>query len=287
LSDSKNKWVFFKNANVIHLAEKQFDKSKNLLAKASKCGISSDITLAGYLDHLNELAIASKWSSFNDIIHMLEASKNMWPHLIYPSSLLANELENIGRADESKSIRSKMLNYYENSKKQKLDVPLEALDAIALIRLSSLENNLKKLNESKFTFPEAEYNKLLKAKFLLLDRLTTEAVSIAEIGSGIGLVKAYQIAVIGHESLRDDVLKFKPEGKSPEYLASFTKSMETTVEPLTKQALEFRETAIKKIEKDNILSSDNSWFLIKNDRSFIPEFFSETGSALMDKAGAR
>ncbi|MDD4973383.1 MAG: tetratricopeptide repeat protein [Bacteriovorax sp.] len=285
--DSKNKRVFFKNANVIYLAERQFDKSKNLLAKAPKCGIANDIILQGYLDHLNELASASKWSSFNDIIHMLEVSKEMWPQLIYPSSLLAIELENIGRVDDAKKVRSRMMFYFDNSKKQKFDIPLDALDAISLIRLTSLEAQLKKLNESKFSFPEAEYNKTLKNKFAQLDRITTEAVSIAEMGSGIGIVKAYRYLVSGHESLRDEVISFTPEGKSPEYIASFKKSMTKLVEPLSKQARDFRETAINKIEKENILSADNGWFLIKNEYSFIPEFYSESGSALMDKAGAK
>ena len=286
-SDSKNKKVFFKNANVIYLAEKQFDKSKALLAKAPKCGIGNDVILPGYLDHLNELAIASKWSSFNGIIKMLEVSKEMWPQLIYPSSLLANELENIGRVDDAKKIRNRMMYYYDNSKKQKLEIPLDGLDAISLIRLGGLEDQLKRLTATKLSFPEAEYNKTLKNKFAQLDRITSEAVSIAEMGSGVGIVKAYRYLVTGHEALRDEVLNFTPEGKSPEYVTSFKKSMAKLVQPLDKQAQDFRETAIKKIEKENILSNDNGWFLVKNEFSFIPEFYSEVGSALMDKAGAK
>ena len=287
-SDSKNKRVFFKNANVIYLAEKQFEKSKTLLAKAPKCGLGNDIILPGYLDHLNELGASSKWSSFNDIIKMLESSKEMWPQLIYPSSLLANELENIGRVDDAKKVRQKMMAYYENSKKQKLTIPLEALDAVSLIRLSILEEQLKKITSVKLIFPESEYNKILKSKFALLDKLSSDAVSIADMGSGIGIVKAYRYLVTGLESLHDDVINFKvPEEKSPEYVASFKKSMAKLVEPLQKQAQDFRETAIKNIEKENILSSDNGWFLVKNEFSFTPEYFSENGSALMDKAGAK
>ncbi len=286
-SDSKNKRVFFKNANVIYLANKQFDKSKTLLGKAPKCGLGNDVVLPGYLDHLNELAAASKWSSFNDVIKMLEVSKQMWPLLIYPSSLLANELESIGRSDDAAKIRSKMMTYYETSKKQKMEIPLEALDAISLLRLSSLEEQLKKLSATKLAFPEAEYNKTLKSKFAILDRITTDAVSIAEMGSGIGIVRAYRYLVTGHESLRNEIMNFSPEGKSPEYVSSFKKSMEKLVQPLEKQALDFRQTAIKKIEKENILSSDNAWFLVKNEFSFIPETYSENGTALMDKAGGK
>ena len=285
-TDSKNKRVFFKNANVIYLAEKQFEKSKNLLAKAPKCGLGNEVILPAYLDHLNELAASSKWSSFNDIIKSLEVSKDMWPQLIYPSSLLANELENIGRVDDAKKVRSRMMDYYDNAKKQKMDSPLEGLDAISLIRLGALEEQLKKLNSSKLAFPEAEYNKTLKSKFAQLDRITTEAVSIAEMGSGIGIVRAYRYLVSGHESLRNEIINFSPEGKSPEYVASFKKSMAKLAQPLEKQAEDFRATAIKKIEKENILSSDNAWFLVKN-TSFIPEFYSENGAALMDKAGGK
>lgn len=287
LSESKNKRVFFKNANVIYLAEKQFDRSKALLAKAPKCGLSNDLILAGYMDHLNELAASSKWSSFNDIIHQLEGAKEMWPQLIYPSSLLANELENIGRAEDAKKVRSRMMFYYDNAKKLKMEIPLEGLDAISFIRLGFLEEQLKRLSATKLAFPEAEYNKNLKNKFSQLDKITTEAVSIAEMGSGIGIVKAYRYLVTGHEALRNEILNFSPEGKSPEYVASFKKSMVKLVEPLDRQAKDFRETAIKKIEKENILSADNGWFLVNNESSFIPEFFSDSGAALMDKAGAK
>jgi hypothetical protein len=56
--------------------------------------------------------------------------------------------------------------------------------------------------------------------------------------------------------------------------------------PLEKQAEDFRETAITKIEKENILSPDNGWFLVKND-AIIPEYFNDNGNVLMDKAGAK
>jgi tetratricopeptide (TPR) repeat protein len=285
-TQSKSTKIFFKNANVIYLADKQFDKSSSLLGRASKCGISNDAILQGYMDHLTELAAASKWGSFNEVIKNLEASKEMWPQLIYPSSLLANELENIGRVDDAKKVRAKMLTYYDSAKKSKMDIPLEGLDAISLIRLSALEEQIKKLHSVKLSFPEAEYNKNLKSKFVMLDKITTEAISIAEIGSGIGIVRAYRYLVEGHESLRDEITGFVPAGKSPEYVSSFQKGMQKLAAPLTKQAQDFRETAIKKIEKENILSADNSWFLAKND-AIIPEYYNDNGNVLMDKAGAK
>jgi len=139
----------------------------------------------------------------------------------------------------------------------------------------------------KLNFPEAEYNKALKAKFGLLDKITTEAVSISEMGSGIGIVRAYRYLVQSHEVLKNEILNFTPAGKNEAYVASFKASMGKVAEPLSKQADDFRQTAIKKIEKDNILTSDNSWFLVKNEYNFIPEYFSDNGAALMDKAGGK
>jgi tetratricopeptide (TPR) repeat protein len=285
-SNSKNTKIFFKNANVIYLADKQFDKSKTLLAKGPQCGLGNEVILPGYLDHLTELAASSKWGSFNDIIKTLEASKEMWPQLIYPSSLLANELENIGREEEAAKVRAKMLTYFETAQKSKFDVPLEGLDAISLIRLAALEAQVKKLNSVKLSFPEAEYNKNLKSKFVMLDKISTEAISIAELGSGIGIVKAYRYLVEAHESLKKEIISFAPTGKSPEYVSSFQKGMQKLAAPLGKQAQDFRETAIKKIEKESILSTDNGWFMVKND-AIIPEYYNENGNVIMDKAGAK
>ncbi len=285
-TNSKNVRTFFKNANVIYLADKQFDKSLNILGKAPKCGLGNEVVLPGYLDHLTELAAASKWGSFNEVIKKLEASKEMWPQLIYPSSLLANELENIGRAEDAQKVRTKMVTYYESSKKSKMDIPLEGLDAISLIRLAALEEQVKRMNSVRLSFPEAEYNKNLKNKFQMLDKITTEAISIAELGSGIGIVKAYRIVVEGHETLYSEMTGFVPEGKSPEYVSSFQKGMQKIGAPLAQQAQDFRGTAVKKIEKENILSSDNGWFLVKNS-AIIPEYFNDNGIVLMDKAGAK
>ncbi|MBY0415417.1 MAG: hypothetical protein K2Q18_14690, partial [Bdellovibrionales bacterium] len=247
---------------------------------------SNDVVLPGYLDHLNELAASSKWGSFNDVIKSLEVSKEMWPHLIYPSSLLANELENIGRPEDATKVRTKMLTYFETAQKSKFDVPLEGLDAISLIRLNGLEAQIKKMNALKLGFPEAEYNKNLKAKFVMLDKITTEAISIAELGSGIGIVRAYRYLVEGHDALKQEIISFTPPGKSPEYVKSFHQGMMKLAAPLEKQAQDFRDTAVAKIEKESILSSDNGWFLVKN-TALIPEYYNENGIVLMDKAGAK
>lgn len=284
-TQSKNIKIFFKNANVVYLADKQFDKSLTILSKGPRCGLPNSVVLPGYMDHLTELAASSKWSSFSEVIKKLEVSREMWPDLIYPSSLLAAELETIGRNEDAKKIQTKMLTYFEVATKSKLEVPLEGLDAIAGLKLITLEEQVKKINSMHLVFPVAEYNKMLKAKYILLDKIIKEALGIADLGSGIGYVKSMRILTEAFTSFSAELAAFTPEGKDEVFLNSFKKDMQKKANDLNKQAQEFKETAIKKIEKENILSSENGWFMVRND-IFKPEYFNESGNVIMDKAGA-
>jgi hypothetical protein len=150
-----------------------------------------------------------------------------------------------------------------------------------------LKSKLKKLSNLKLEFPENVYNKNLKSKLSNLDKISTEANSIAEMGSGIGIVRAYRDLVSAYESIAKEVTSVTPTGKSPEYVTSFKKSMLKLSNQYLDSAQDLRTTAIKRIEKENILSNDNAWFLVKNDFGFIPEFYSDTGAAPMDKAGGK
>jgi tetratricopeptide (TPR) repeat protein len=286
-TESVNKKVFFKNANVIYISEKQFDKSKNLIAKARNCKLPNDVVLGGNLDHLNELAVSNKWTSFYETLTTLESSKEMWPFLIYPSSLLANELDTIGKTEDSQKLRSKMNSFYENSQKQKIDIPLEALDAIAQMRLVNLDNQLAQFKSMKLKFPEKEYNKLLKMKFAKLEKLTSDSESVANIGSGMGILRAYRVIIEGHEQLKNEISNFNPEGKPEDYVKSFKKTMLGLAGQLDKQSRDFRNVAVKKIETDSILSKDNIWFMNNKNDSILAQFFNIEGGMLMDKAGAK
>jgi hypothetical protein len=155
-----------------------------------------------------------------------------------------------------------------------------------LIQMNGIEGQVTNFNNSKLVFPVAEYNRILKNKFTQIDKIMKDSVSIADLGSGGGYVKAMRLSVFALESFRDELEGFNPEGKSEDFVKSFKKDMKNKADELNKQAQEFRTSAIKKIEKENILSSDNGWFLVKNN-AIIPEYFNEAGIVLMDKAGAK
>lgn len=285
-SESKNKRVFFKNANVIYLSEKQFDKSRALIAKGINCKLPAEVVRGGYLDHLNELAQSNRWSSFTEIINLLESNKDYHAYLINPAYQLATEYENIGKLEESHKFKNKIISFYESAKKQKVELPLEALDAVASIKISSFENEIEKFKSLKLKFPEKEYNKLLKTKFTKLEQLAAEAENIASIGSGVGILKVYRNLIDGYEYLRNEISDFTPPGKSEDYVKSFKKSMESLTTPLQKQSKDFRDVALKKIDKDEILSADNYWFLSTN-KEFSAKYFNTDGGSVMDKAGVQ
>ncbi len=285
--NSKNKKTFFKNANVIYVSEKEFDKSRSLINKAKNCNVEAILIADSNLDLLNELAEAQKWSSFNDTIKVLENDKAMTGKLIFPISILANELESIGRADEARQWRSRMMSFYESAKKMNVDIPVEGLDVIAELRLPQLEKEYNQLIQIQLQFPEDKYNQGLKQKFKTLEKLTQTAIQIAEIGSGVGIVRAYKFLVLGHDHLINEVNSFMPPGKSEEYVKSFKKGMATLVAPVAKQSRDFRSTAIKKIETENILSPDNAWFIGNMTLAITPEHHVEKNGIIMDKSGAR
>lgn len=284
---SGNKRIFLKNANIAYITDGQFEKSRNLLAKASRCSISADVLQASYLDLLSGLGQAKKWGSYSEIIQLLEKTKSLWPKLIFPTSLLANELEKLGRIDDAKKLRTKMTNFYDNSRKLKQDIPVDGLDAIASLHYSKIEEEIAKNSAVKLTFPVNVYNKIIQDKFLRIDRINEEIHQVLDTGSSLGTIRAYRYVVSSHEQLRNEILSFVPAGKSAEFVSSFKKAMIKMTGQLKEQADESRKLALEKIAKEEILSDDSAWFLSKNTNFFIPKYVDESAGIVMDKAGVQ
>ena len=144
------------------------------------------------------------------------------------------------------------------------------------------------MNSIKLVFPVQEFNKQLKNKYIILDKLLAESVTIAEIGSGIGYVRSMKLSISAIEDFKNELISFEPptSGSNENFVKSFKKDMGNKAEDLNKQAQSFRSDTIRKIEKESILSMDNSWFLVKND-TFIAEYYNENSNVLMDKAGTK
>ncbi len=284
---SRNKDVFFKNAAIIHLAESRIEEAREISKNALRCGISSNVMVEVQLDILDSLAETERWNSYEDQINQLESNPKAWPELIRHIEKLIGAYEGSGKSEKSAQLKARMMKLYEGCKKEKIDIPLLSLDAIARIRLDELQREEDALNGILLAFPEKTYNDRLKAKFKQLDQLTTRAFDILNIGSGVGIVHAYRILVENYRKTANQIKDFIPPEKGPEYVESFRKGMTNIYSSLFNKADEFVVEARKQIDSSKILSSENNWFLMQGISNFKPEYEYRSGGVLMDRGGRR
>ncbi len=284
---SRNKKNFFKNAHVIYLANGDYKSAQNIVDSGNACGIPSSFVREGQIDLIKYLVSNKNWGILKDRINSVRNDSSVLPEIIYPMSQLAEALKQSGRIEDGRAIESEILNFYTTAKRGRKDIPLEALDVVADLKMRNLRVEVSKLNSIKLTFPEKLYNDSLKAKFAQLDRVTSTALKILEVGSGRGIVAAYKYLVESYEGVGADIRGFTPPDKSEDYIKSFKKSMTDLTNPLLAKARDFRKEAVGQISKSNILSIDNNYFLQSKQLPVPPEHFYSRGAVLMDRGGKR
>ncbi len=284
---SKNKNTFFKNANILYLADGNLQKAVEIIELGKKCNISNAFELEVSLDTLTELGKQDRWQSFENLLNKLKYTKAAIPDLIFPMSKLRNTFFSRGRKDQAVSANLEMINLYKKARANRQRIPLEALDIIAENYLEDLRRTADKLESIRLSFPEKEYNSLLKAKFKYLDSVTSKALEVFKIGSGHGIVEGYRILVESYKKLGREIKNFTPVGKSADYLSSFSKSMGDIAQPIMTKAFEFEKEAQKQIKGSNILSLSNFYFLSKNNLPVVPRFFPVKNGVLMDRGGKK
>ncbi|MFT6069412.1 MAG: tetratricopeptide (TPR) repeat protein [Bacteriovoracaceae bacterium] len=285
--NSKNKKLFFRNSNVILLSEKKLNESQNLIKKGLQCSIEADEIKRARVDLMNAVIEEEKWGLLESLINTLSVDKSYRAELIQPLSILRSAFISTGRESEAERIKKRILSYYNTARKRRQSIPLEALDVVASFELISLEAKTKQLQRVRLEFPEKVYNDRLKKKFELLDRVTSKALKILEIGSGVGIVASYKYLVLSYQGLVDDISRFAPAGKSPEYVKSFQGTMRKIVLPLNQKAQDFRREARKQIIKSSILSKENNFFLNGEKLKFSLEFSPRREGVLMDRGGGQ
>ena len=283
---SKYLEVFYKNSVLLYLAESNLLKAENIIEKGKNCRIKRNIQVDMKIELLRAFSDLERWSKVEKIIDNLSNNKKNYPRLIYPLSQLGKAYYNVGRKQELKSIKNRILKYYQHSKSMKISVPLEALDVVSELYLKVLYAKVGKLKNIKLMFPEKVYNARLKEKFLILDKITTGSLPNFSIGSGKGIVKTYKILIDSYQSMVNEILSFAPSGKSQEYVTSFRKSMKKIVIPLKAKLADFKIQASDNIRKHNILSIDNYQFISELKNSpFNIKYFPNDRGVLMDKGG--
>ena len=284
--NSSNKNIAFKNAIYIALANGDLDKALEIRSTGKSCSIPDPVISEVSFEILKELAKEKRWESYEAQLNELELNSKNYPNLIAPWEHLRKELMTIGNTDEAVRIGDKQMKFYQHSKTQKLDTPVEALDVIAERMLNSVIEKKKKLDQLTLSFPEDLFNSVVKGKLLLLDQMTTEVNSIQKIGSGKGIVLAYNLVIEAYENFGTGLKNFTPEGKPPEYIESFKKAMAEVHGPILQNARRQR-SEIKKLINDNRILSHGNFSVLFLEVDKMKRYLTERQGVLMDRGGRR
>ena len=178
-----------------------------------------------------------------------------------------------------------MMKLYSYSKRRRMNIPLESLDAVAEIKIRSVVRAYEKVSSIKLRFPENVFNKQLKDKFKRLDQLTVKSVAVLKLGSGKGMMSGYKYLVNGYADLIKEIIDFKPSGKSNEYISSFKKSMQGLVTQLQTKVDDFKKEARNQMIKSKILAKDNLWFTKASIYPVRVQYFPARSGVIMDRGG--
>lgn len=284
--NSSNKSVAYKNAVFIALANNDLDKALEIKEFGKSCMIADTAVTEVTLELIKDLGKAKRWEQYEVQIVELEKNSKNYPFLIRPYEDLRKVYINLGDTNRAREIEDKQNKFYTQSKAQKLDVPVEALDLVAAKMLGSLAEKKERLAKIALRFPENEFNTAVKSKLQILDQMTGQVNSIQSLGSGRGIVDAYKYVIDAYEGFGQELKAFSPEGKSPEYVASFQKAMSDVYNPILSNARKQRNEVSKLIMENKILSRSNFAVLLNAEDSF-KRYITTKQAILMDRGGKR
>ena len=284
--NSSNKAIAYKNAVFIALANGDLDKSLEIKDYGKKCLIPDAIVTEVTLELIKDLGKAKRWEQFETQVVELEKNSKNYPSIIKPYDDLRKVYLNLGDVNKVREIEEKQNKFFVQSKAQKLDVPVEALDIVAFKMLGVLESRKQKLDQITLRFPENEFNTAVKTKLQILDQMTAQVNNIQNTGSGKGIVDAYKYVINAYEDFGESLKNFKPEGKSPEYVASFQKAMSDVYKPILLNAKKQRSEIAKLIAENKILSRSSFSVLLPPQDTF-KRYLTTKQAVLMDRGGKK
>jgi hypothetical protein len=282
---SKN--TAFKNASFLWLAEGLIEKTEEVLNIGTKCGIDIQTLNEVRIELAKEYQKLSRWESLEAILPSVVASKSQAPLAIIYLESLRRSYAGLGDSQRAMSLGSQILEIYRSAKAKNQDIPVEALDIIALGLMPKLEQKQSQLDSIVLSFPEDTFNNQVKRKLAILDSLTGDVNEIQKTGSGKGIVRAYKLLINSYEKFASELSRFTPEGKSEDYVASFKKAMSGVWTPILQTALKRRQEVKELIVSNNILSDDNNEMLSPQGTNLVAQFRLQQNLILMDRGGAQ
>lgn len=284
--NSSNKSVAYKNAVFIALANNDLDKALEIKEFGKSCMIADAAVTEVTLELIKDLGKAKRWEQYEAQLVELEKNSKNYPFLIKPYEELRKVYINLGDTGRGREIEEKQNKFFTQSKAQKLDIPVDALDLIATKMLGSLVEKKERLEKIELRFPENEFNTAVKSKLQILDQMTAQVNTIQSLGSGKGIVEAYKYVIDAYEQFGENLKAFSPEGKSPEYVTSFQKAMSEVYNPILGNARKQRSEISKLVMENKILSRSNFAVLFNAEDNF-KRYFTVKQSILMDRGGKR
>ena len=284
--NSSNKSVAYKNAVFIALANADIDKAVEIKNFGTSCLIPDVVITEVTQELIKDLVKAKRWEQAESQITQLENNSKNFPALIKPYDDLRKVYVNLGDINKAKEIEDKQQKYFQLARSQKLDIPVEALDIMAFKLMGYLIERKQKLDQILLQFPEMEFNAAVKGKLQILDQMTTQVNAIQKLGSGKGIVDAYKYVITSYEEFGESLKAFSPEGKSPEYIASFQKAMAEVYNPILSNAQRQRGEIKKLIVENKILSRSNFSVLFSRPGN-LKRYLTSKQAILMDRGGKR
>ncbi|MBF0364215.1 MAG: hypothetical protein HQK50_01515 [Oligoflexia bacterium] len=289
--------IFYKNGIVMLLAENKLEEAIKLFQLGrtqQKCKIPEEsireMAIEINKSYLLTSSSGARYESFERFLRIIDNGQYL-PTLLKSYGVLRNAYIRAGRHELANDIaNNKILKYYQNAKKSKVNLDLDDLEEVADIRCDDLAKFAAELRKLELRFPEADYNRLLQQKLQMISELTKRAMVVFEVGSGIGSVRAYIEIIRAYDELATEIETFNPGDRAPEYVKNFKEAMISLAAPLRQKASEYRQEATSIIKKNSILSINNGYFLLPDQfkRSVIPQYFGfDTIDAviLMDRKG--
>lgn len=284
---TRKKSVAFKNSVYLHLAEGDLKKAQDLIDLAKRCRIPNSHIVDAEFELLDEYGKQEKWTDYERLVTSLFKQPQARARLIHPLHTIEEVHKKFNNQSKAKLYSKLKWQSYRSAAKSKADIPLEALDDIALERLEEMVSLYNSLKGIKLAFPENAFNNLLKRKLGVLDQITKKAASIQQIGSGKGIIGVYKVLVEAYEHAASEVEAFTPPGKSKEYIASFKGSMAQVYQPLKQTAANYKKEGWSAIEKNKILS-DFNYLLAPNQIDGLTVKYAYPHKAIsMDRSGKK
>ncbi len=254
-SQDRTKKDFFNNAVTMYKASGNINKIKSLRNAARTCNIDRKSITNLDKELLDSYLSSNNIPELERSFRNLESNRELSAVLIYPAFKTYLYYQNQRNSSKQRIWQSKIEQLYRDAKSRRLKIPTEGLDAVSMFDVARLRDELNQVKKIRLTFPEDRFSSLLDQKIQKLDKLQQNVAGVQKMGANYGVAHSYPVLIEGYQSLIDEIERFQPPGKSPEYVKSFKETMGQVTTQLRQKVRNFKQLSSKAIKDNEILST--------------------------------